>query len=618
MVWNRRCRQSAPAWAWCMKVLPILTVLLLIAGVGNSQAQLRSASEPDRVVLQLKWLHQFQFAGYYAAVEKGYYREAGLEVELREAKAGMDPMVEVIAGRADFGVGTTDILLMRDRGEPVVVLAAIMQHSPLALLTRRDGSRRNVHQLAAGRLMIEPHSAELFAYFTREGIDVTRLNLVEHDLDVGKVLDGTVDAMSAYSTDEPWLMQVQGVDYTLFRPVDSGIDFYGDNLFTTEAQIDDNPGRVSAFLAASLKGWEYAMRHPEEIAQLIVDRYSERKGLDWLLFEAKAMQDIMQPEVVTIGYLNADRWQRIAEIYTDLGYISAPPDTAVYLYDPESGTGAFLLRILVPLVLALAMAALITAWYMRHNRRLRREIDDRIAAQDRLEETGRQKDMLLSIVGHDLRTPFNILLVYGEMLAKDAATMERERLTRIGQAVRDASASAFALLNNLMDWATLQTGGRSAVTRQAGLAQIVAAAIEMQNPIADTKKITIKEDTGTDHTAYCDPVMIETVVRNLIGNALKFTRPGGTVTVRTRLAGDRAEIVVADNGVGMDSDTLDEAFARGMATSLRGTEGEKGTGIGLSLCRQLVDANDGTLAAESRPGAGTTVVVSLPRGMRAS
>lgn len=600
-----------------MKFLSILAALLLIAGAGNGHAETRSADNLDHVVLQLKWLHQFQFAGYYAAVEKGYYREAGLEVELRQAETGMDPMAEVVAGRADFGVGTTDILLMRDRGDPVVVLAAIMQHSPLALMTRRDGNRRNIHQLAAGRLMIEPHSAELFAYFTREGIDVTKLNLVEHDFDVGKVLDGTVDAMSVYSTDESWLLQVQGVDYTLFRPVDSGIDFYGDNLFTTEAQIDDNPDRVSAFLSASLKGWEYAMRHPEEIARLIADRYSERKGLDWLLFEARAMQDIMQPEVVTIGYLNADRWQRIAEIYTELGYISSPPDTADYLYDPESGTGAFLLRMLVPLALALAAAALITAWYMRHNRRLRREIDDRIAAQDRLEETGRQKDMLLSIVGHDLRTPFNILLVYGEMLAKDAATMDRERLTRIGQAVRDASASAFALLNNLMDWATLQTGKRSAVTRQAGLAQIVAAAIEMQNPIADAKKITIEEDTGPDHAAHCDPVMIEAVVRNLIGNALKFTRPGGTVTVLTRHVDDRAEIVVADNGVGMDSDTLEEAFARGMATSLRGTEGEKGTGIGLSLCRQLVDANDGTLAAESRPGAGTTVVVSLPRGMRA-
>ncbi|MEQ9328049.1 MAG: ABC transporter substrate-binding protein [Rhodospirillales bacterium] len=592
-----------------MKCLPLLLAILSLVATGPARAQ----SGPDRVVLQLKWLHQFQFAGYYAAIEKGFYREAGLEVELREAKTGMDPMAEVIAGRADFGVGTTDILLMRDRGEPVVVLAAIMQHSPLALMTRRDGGRRNIHQLAAGRLMIEPHSAELFAYFTREGIDVSKLDLVEHDFDVGRVLDGTIDAMSVYSTDEPWRMQVQAVDYTLFRPVDSGIDFYGDNLFTTETQIDDHPDRVDAFLAASLKGWEYAMRHPEEIAQLIVDRYSDRKGLDWLLFEAKGMQEIMQPEVVSIGYLNADRWQRIAEIYTELGYISSPPDTADYLYDPESETGAFLLRILVPLLLALAVTALITIWYMRHNRRLRREIDERIAAQDRLEETGRQKDMLLSIVGHDLRTPFNILLVYGEMLAKDAATMDRERLTRIGQAVRDASASAFALLNNLMDWATLQTGMRSAVTRQAGLAQIAAAAIEMQRPIADTKKIAIEEDTGPDHTAYCDPVMIETVVRNLIGNALKFTRPGGTVTVRSRLAGDRAEIVVTDNGVGMDPDTLEAVFTGNMATSLRGTEGEKGTGIGLSLCRQLVDANDGTLVAESRPGAGTTVVVSLPR-----
>lgn len=597
-----------------MRVLPVLLAAMLLAAfTGSLEAQTRADDAPTRVVLQLKWLHQFQFAGYYAAIEKGYYREAGLEVELREAVSGKDPMEEVVAGRADFGVGTTDILLMRDRGEKVVVLAAIMQHSPLALMARRHGTRHNIHQLAAGRLMIEPHSAELFAYFTREGIDVSSLDLVEHDFDVEKVLDGTVDAMSVYSTDEPWLMQVQGVDYTLFRPVDSGIDFYGDNLFTTEERISEDPEQVRAFLAASLKGWQYAMENPEEIAHLIVERYSSRKGVEWLLFEAQAMLDIMQPEVVSIGYLNPERWQRIAETYAEFGYISEPPEVSDYLYDPNADSSAFLIRILVPLALALAAAAIVTAWYIRHNRRLRREIDERIAAQDRLEETGRQKDMLLSIVGHDLRTPFNILLVYGEMLAKEATTMERDRLTRIGQAVRDASASAFALLNNLMDWATLQTGMRSAVKRNAGLAEIVAAATEMQRPIADAKKITIMEKTDPSHGALCDPTMIETIVRNLVGNALKFTRPGGTVSVETRVSDDRAEIEISDTGVGMDPESLDAAFSGGTTFSLRGTEGEKGAGIGLSLCRQLVDANDGTLTAESTPDSGTRVTVSLPR-----
>src|SRR3954471_18447553 len=106
------------------------------------------ASAQEQVALQLNWKHQFQFAGYYAAVEKGFYREAGFSVVLIEASAGTDPIDEVLAGRAQYGVGASELALRRGQGRPIVVLAAILQHSPLVILAR-GGRAQTIHELAA-------------------------------------------------------------------------------------------------------------------------------------------------------------------------------------------------------------------------------------------------------------------------------------------------------------------------------------------------------------------------------------------------------------------------------------------------------------------------------------
>ncbi|WP_295457457.1 ABC transporter substrate-binding protein [uncultured Thiodictyon sp.] len=246
-----------------------LTILLLslCCAVSAWGAQ---ALQPVR--LQLKWTHQFQFAGYYAAQAQGFYREAGLAVSFLEARPGQDPVAAVLNGQAEFGVGTSDLLLYRARGLPVVVLGVIFQHSPLALLALDASGIRNIHQVVGRRLMIEDNSAELFAYLEREGIPRGSLNLVAHSFGTAELSAGTVDAQSVYITDEPFVFAQAGVNYSLFTPRSGGIDFYGDNLFTTQSYLRANPGLVAAFREASLRGWVYAMAHPQEVADLIITR----------------------------------------------------------------------------------------------------------------------------------------------------------------------------------------------------------------------------------------------------------------------------------------------------------------------------------------------------------
>jgi ABC-type nitrate/sulfonate/bicarbonate transport system substrate-binding protein len=186
------------------------------------------------VTLQLKWKHQFQFAGYYAAIEKGYYRDAGLMVRLREAIQGTGPTETVLNGDAQFGVGDSSLALLRAEGKPVVALAAILQHSPLCLLSLDRSNIRNVHDLAGKRVMLDPMTAEITALLRAERVPDDALRVIPHEFSLAKLLDGEVDAVSVYSPTEPYQGERRRIAYSIVYPERSGIDFYGDTLFTRQ------------------------------------------------------------------------------------------------------------------------------------------------------------------------------------------------------------------------------------------------------------------------------------------------------------------------------------------------------------------------------------------------
>ncbi|MCE3265252.1 MAG: diguanylate cyclase, partial [Pseudoduganella sp.] len=242
-----------------------LCVLLLLL----FQAPLAQAQE--RVTLQLKHSHQFQFAGYYAALEKGYYRDAGLDVQLLEGSDGNEPERAVLDGRAQYGVGSSSLLLARMTGKPLVVLAVVFQHSPYALAMRQTGPAPDIRSIVGKRAMIGSltdemtQADEVLAYLRKEGISTNQLVRVEHSFNPDDLVKGKVDAMSIYVTNEPDYLDRLGFPYDIYSPRAAGIDFYGDNLFTSEAEIKNHPDRVRAFRAASMRGWQYAMSHQEEI-----------------------------------------------------------------------------------------------------------------------------------------------------------------------------------------------------------------------------------------------------------------------------------------------------------------------------------------------------------------
>jgi diguanylate cyclase (GGDEF)-like protein/PAS domain S-box-containing protein len=329
------------------------------------------AQSLESVTLQLKWTHAFQFAGYYAAKEQGYYRDAGLDVNIVEAKPGSDPLQQVLEHRAEFGVGNSSLLLARKAGQPVVALAVIFQHSPLVLVARQEKATQGIHDLIGKRAMIEPQSDELLAYLKQEGIPLDSLKQIAHTYSPQDLIKGTVDVISAYVTNEPYYLERAHFPYQTYTPRAAGIDFYGDNLFTTESELKARPERVKAFRDASLRGWQYAMAHPEEISELIFKQYSTQHSLDFYRFEARQMLPLLRPELIEVGYMNPGRWRHIADTYADLGLLPRNFPLDGFLYQPDQRPDLTRLYIAIALI---TLISAIAAYTHRINRRLDRAL----------------------------------------------------------------------------------------------------------------------------------------------------------------------------------------------------------------------------------------------------
>lgn len=346
----------------------------------------------EKIVVQLKWINQFQFAGYYAALEKGFYKEAGLDVILRPNGYNgsfVSPVDAVVSGDAQFGISNSGLVLDYLNGKPVVALAATLQHSAVSWLVLEKSGIRSIHDMVNKRLMtVFPlsESLELLEPFRAEGIDPKKLNLTQTIFDLQPLIDGKIDAYDAYVTNEPFLLEQKGIPYRIIDPRTYGIDFYGDVLFTSQAELQNNPERVEAFRKASMDGWRYAMAHPDEIIDLIVNKYAPQKNREHLRFEARAMWNLMQPDIIEIGHMNPGRWLRIAEIMTEHNRIIDDKILDSFIYTPDNYQQN-LLRYLqiatITSVIALLLAG-IASWIYRTNRRLVREIAARQSAEEQL------------------------------------------------------------------------------------------------------------------------------------------------------------------------------------------------------------------------------------------
>jgi signal transduction histidine kinase len=267
-------------------------------------------------------------------------------------------------------------------------------------------------------------------------------------------------------------------------------------------------------------------------------------------------------------------------------------------------------------------AELITA-----NKHLQQEITERkqaeaelLAAHNELQETNVQlqelnasKDKFFSIISHDLRSSFATLFGFTELITVNIDVYSKQKLKNLIDKLNVSAEKLYVLLENLLAWSRLQRGAMRCAPEFLDLFDIVDENIVMFMPKAEHKNITFKNLIQKNTLAYADYSMIDTIVRNLISNALKFTDMGGSITVSAVSQEQEVEVAVLDTGCGIDKDGIEKLFRIDTTYSNIGTAGEQGTGLGLILCKELVEQNDGRIWVESEFGKGSAFRFTIPQ-----
>jgi PAS domain S-box-containing protein len=231
-----------------------------------------------------------------------------------------------------------------------------------------------------------------------------------------------------------------------------------------------------------------------------------------------------------------------------------------------------------------------------------------------LQEANTSKDKFFSIIAHDLRTPFNGLFGVTETVIEYLDDWSKDEIKYVMREWRKSAETVYTLLENLLSWSRLQQGSMEYAPHPLALEHIVDHNVGLFASIARQKQITLRSRLPKNTMVYADHPMLDTVIRNLLSNALKFTHAQGTIEVSASLVGDHVEVAVADTGVGIPVEHLATLFHIDAKHSEVGTAGETGTGLGLILCKELIEKNDGRIWVDSTGSNGTIFRFVLPRG----
>ena len=345
----------------CNKLFICFSILFFVESTSWAQK-----TSNNRVILQLKWKNQFQFAGYYAAVEKGFYQEVGIDVDIKEPINNTSPIYEVLSGKAQYGIGNSELVIHYMKGEPIVVLACIMQNSPSVLMVKSSSKIFGPKDLTGKIIEIDKDQSgiEIMAMLAKEGVRRDQVNTLNSTFSLNNFLANKIDALEAYTTNEPYFLDKFGISYRLIDPRNYGINFYTECLFTSMDEVQEHPDRVKKFRSASIKGWTYALDHPEEIANLIQTKYQSTKTLEHLLFEAETMRKLINPDFIEIGHSNKERWLTIVETLSQQGLIKKYRNIDNFIYNPNDFDNSRNIRILAAIVIFLVIVLTILGYYL--------------------------------------------------------------------------------------------------------------------------------------------------------------------------------------------------------------------------------------------------------------
>lgn len=230
-----------------------------------------------------------------------------------------------------------------------------------------------------------------------------------------------------------------------------------------------------------------------------------------------------------------------------------------------------------------------------------------------LRDANATKDKFFSIIAHDLKNPFNAIMGFSNLLYEDFDDFTETDKRKFIKNIWDAAESTYKLLENLLHWSRAQTGNISYKPEHVDLSIVANENITVLKPHAEGKRIKLSSNIGYTTEVFADTNMIHTVIRNLVSNAVKFTKKGGSVTISSRADGEFEQICITDTGIGISKENISKLFKIDEQFKTDGTANEKGTGLGLILCKEFVEKNGGRIWVESELGKGSKFCFTVPK-----
>lgn len=318
-------------WRLLTLVLCLVLVSACSAGVATPTAP---AMKP--VTLQLQWVTQAQFAGYYVALDKGWYAEEGIDLTIKPGGPDVLAADAVTSGSAQFGTSLlADIIVAAQKGRPLISIGQIQQTNGLVLIAKKSSGIQQPKDLVGKRVGVWLGSweAQFDALTAKEKLDPKDYNLVAQGYSMDPFLKGELDVASAMIYNEYYAVLESGVnaeDLTTINYADYGLDFPGDTLFTTRQITEQEPALCIGMLRASLRGWQYAIEHPEEAVDIVL-KY-DKSGVQTRAHQLSMMREIsklVQVTVRSLGYSDRTDIQRTLDTLLLYKVLNAPvqPET---------------------------------------------------------------------------------------------------------------------------------------------------------------------------------------------------------------------------------------------------------------------------------------------------
>jgi len=614
----------------CMNYKKLFSILFLF------HTFLFADNNLEKVSVQLSWKHQFQFAGYYVAKELGYYKDAGIEVALKEFEYGMKLSNMIENDKVDFAIGRSSLLIEKANGKDIVALGAIFQNSPLMLLTT-DVSINKLEDLKNKRIMITndaQETASITAMLNSHKLDLTDLELQKHSFNINDLITNKTDIMASYLSNEPIVLDDKNIKYKIFDPKDYGFDFYSDILYSSSEFIKNNPKLTKAFFEATLKGWEYAFNNIGKTSKIIHKKYNtQNKSLIALVSEAEVLKTLVHHhETDKIGCLDSYKLQKIVDIYKVLGLIKEDVDLNTFIYEHNPHDSIYInvshgeIYILVVIIFLLLVSLVSVLYYLSIKKRwiitnatLDRRLEELQNKDKQLYEQSKLASMgeMIGNISHQWRQPLSVIStgITGMQMQKEYGLLTDEDFKNTCEVIND---NAQYLSQTIEDFRNFISGDR--IKKVFSLQNNIKSFLHLVEGRLKSNNIKVIIDIDEDILidGYENELIqcLMSIINNSKDALLEKNIEEKYIFLSTSIENDKAIIIIRDNAGGIPKNVLPQIFEPYFTTKHKSL----GTGLGLHLTYDLiVNGMNGVVEAKNRnyeynnkEYIGAELIISLP------